>query len=741
MEYSDFFENLTAKVSVTKKKLSPYHWQQLYSQWDGKKVAVVSAPTGVGKEFGAVIPWLHGHSCNLDVPNRLIYCLPTRALVDQVYSNIKKLVDASGLKISVYCLKGGLIEHGYEDSLVSKAVIIGTQDQLLTRTLNRGYSVPWSQRPKHAAAFNNDCRWVLDETQLMGVGYPTAVQLHQLRRQIGSVGKSELVVMSATMDVNPLIKYGCEYEEFGLSSEDYNHPYLEKKLRKPKPLSRVVVQKEQDIAALAIANHQPGTLTLIVLNTVKKARIVGDELKKFNIPLLVLHRRFLGWKRSELQQLLYSFQGIVVATQVVEAGVDIDSRVLITEPCPWSSFKQRVGRCGRTNMEQDSQVFWLWTEGLEEETEKSFSPYKKADCLWTVDQLLKLDDVGLISLDKVEVPFQEIDAEWIQSEEINQFFNTNLKSQHPPFSASDCVRDTNSFNCQVFWSEKPPKYIPHQDSLCPVPVYELIKLIKTQSCQAHIWDDGWKVQTSFNPGDVVCLTYEVGGYDDNLGWTGDKADRPTPYKLKFVKFYDDDPPYSHWLPLDVHSGDVAKVLESYRPVLSRFMSDSDINLLVDCARRHDWGKAHEIWQKYANGSKFGDLVAKSKEYNNFMMMNGYRHELASALAAGQHGASFLAQYLIATHHGKVRESLDEPDGILKHKAPRGVVLGSKLPACILGGECQPETTLEFNPAQWKRNVGQLLNEFGAFKLWYLETLIRNADVEASRMREQEAKKG
>jgi CRISPR-associated endonuclease/helicase Cas3 len=210
--------------------------------------------------------------------------------------------------------------------------------------------------------------------------------------------------------------------------------------------------------------------------------------------------------------------------------------------------------------------------------------------------------------------------------------------------------------------------------------------------------------------------------------------------LKFVRFYDDDPPFLHWLTLNVHSGDAAKYLESCRPILSRFMSGPDINLLVECARWHDWGKAHEIWQQYANSSIFGELVAKSVSYGDFRMLNGYRHELASAIAAGQHGASFLAQYVIATHHGKVRESLEEIDGTLNRKAPRGVVLGSTLPSCVLGGQAMPATSLNFDPDQWKRSVRQLLKKFGAFRLWYLESLIRNADVEASRFRQKEEEK-
>jgi CRISPR-associated endonuclease/helicase Cas3 len=39
-----------------------------------------------------------------------------------------------------------------------------------------------------------------------------------------------------------------------------------------------------------------------------------------------------------------SGEKIIIATQAIEAGVDISSRPLITELAPWSSLVQRFGR-------------------------------------------------------------------------------------------------------------------------------------------------------------------------------------------------------------------------------------------------------------------------------------------------------------------------------------------------------------------------------------------------------------
>jgi CRISPR-associated endonuclease/helicase Cas3 len=141
MNYKDFFKRITG--------FYPYPWQERFSSWDGKVVAVVCAPTGAGKESGAIIPWLYSHAMGEPSTTRLIYVLPTRSLVDQVHENTQKVVEASGLPIKVYCLKGGKVEHGFEQDMMQPAILIGTQDQLLSRALNRGFGVSWGQRPLH----------------------------------------------------------------------------------------------------------------------------------------------------------------------------------------------------------------------------------------------------------------------------------------------------------------------------------------------------------------------------------------------------------------------------------------------------------------------------------------------------------------------------------------------------------------------------------------------------------------
>ena len=50
---------------------------------------------------------------------------------------------------------------------------------------------------------------------------------------------------------------------------------------------------------------------------------------------------------------------IVVATQVVEAGIDLNAALLITEAAPWPSLVQRAGRCNRTGSVPDAELWWV----------------------------------------------------------------------------------------------------------------------------------------------------------------------------------------------------------------------------------------------------------------------------------------------------------------------------------------------------------------------------------------------
>ena len=106
-----------------------------------------------------------------------------------------------------------------------------------------------------------------------------------------------------------------------------------------------------------------------MLNTVERAKAVYAELEKLRKsprrpdllarPLAVPPAGTAGTERAAPRTGEAAADRIIVATQVVEAGVDISSRTLITELAPWASIVQRIGRCNRTGDDGPGQVFWI----------------------------------------------------------------------------------------------------------------------------------------------------------------------------------------------------------------------------------------------------------------------------------------------------------------------------------------------------------------------------------------------
>jgi CRISPR-associated endonuclease/helicase Cas3 len=725
VNYKDFFKRLT--------DFYPYPWQERFSSWDGKAVAVVCAPTGAGKESGAIIPWLYSHAIGEPSTTRLIYVLPTRSLVDQVYENTQKVVKASALPIKVYCLKGAKLEHGFEQDLTQPAILIGTQDQLLSRALNRGFGVTWGQRPLHCAALTNDCRWVLDEIQLTGVAYKTLVQLYKHWQNLGTFGNVQLCLMSATFDDQPLD--GLPVERFELNQTDFENKELNTKVTRSKPVFRADVESIEDIVALIKAKHTPGTLSLVVVNTVERVQEIGRQLAA--LEPLVIHSRFLGIHREALQKRLQGYKGIIIATQVVEAGVDLDADLLITELCPWSSFVQRCGRCGRKRTDNTVEIHWL-----DYQQDWKAIPYSQRECLDTRSRLLELSDASLHQLSLIPQPNLDLPSYLLTKRDVKTLFCTHPKNRDAQYTVSQYVRDASSFTVSVVWSTEPPKRLPHQRYVCPVPTKQLTDFCQSYSVTPLVWDEDVWEKRSLNHGDTVWLPLNAGGYCHKRGWTGDPNDKLQAYSLEVEPEYN-DPPFPHALPLGIHLKDTEDCLRELISCLRRLdLPESLIEELYRCARWHDWGKAHKIWQSYARAK--GELLAKSEGYGHVSELKGYRHELASALAAAAQDAPFLAQYLIAAHHGKVRDSLvpisdTEP---FNPKVLRGVELGTELPSInIADVETLPPIKLSFpgKVGSWEDKVKDLLREYGPFKLIYLEALIRNADVKASKYRAEEAK--
>ena len=139
---------------------------------------LLRAPTGSGKTQAVLLAWLWQRRFAPDrearqrTPRRLVYVLPMRTLVEQTRQVAEEVLNRLALadSIPVYPLLGGDTNDDWYRFPERDAILVGTQDMVLSRALNRGYALSRFAWPRAFALLHNDAYWVLEEVQLMGSG-------------------------------------------------------------------------------------------------------------------------------------------------------------------------------------------------------------------------------------------------------------------------------------------------------------------------------------------------------------------------------------------------------------------------------------------------------------------------------------------------------------------------------------------------------------------------------------------
>lgn len=113
---------------------------------------------------------------------------------------------------------------------------------------------------------------------------------------------------------------------------------------------------DESIKDLLIDRLSDGGYAGIIVNSVRRAQMIYDDLKSCGEYVILLHSRFMAKDRAKNEQQLLLALGdqatregklIVIGTQVLEQSLDIDFDLLITDLCPMDLLIQRIGRLHR----------------------------------------------------------------------------------------------------------------------------------------------------------------------------------------------------------------------------------------------------------------------------------------------------------------------------------------------------------------------------------------------------------
>ncbi len=344
---------------------------------EGNFPILLKAPTGSGKTEAILAPFLTQFLENrFHIAPRLIYVLPMRVLVNSIAQRINKYAEKISPFISVR------IQHGdFPDApFFIGDIVVTTLDQFVY-----GFARASQQVGHHidlpAGAIASSLV-VFDEAHMYRDGFTFSIM--RALMEILYESKIPFVLMTATMPESLETSLFDNIKDYTrIVGDNIVNSKIQIKICNEPLYANNEVNIDDNLLKMIKEKK-----TVIVLNQVKRAQIVYEEIKKRlglnEKQIVLLHSRFTRKDREKHENTALSLIphkengiikipegiGIVIPTQVLEAGLDFSAELLLTEFAPADCLVQRAGRCARYEGEVGEMiVFPVENEG--------FKPYEK----------------------------------------------------------------------------------------------------------------------------------------------------------------------------------------------------------------------------------------------------------------------------------------------------------------------------------------------------------------------------
>ncbi|ODN29669.1 CRISPR-associated helicase/endonuclease Cas3 [Fervidobacterium thailandense] len=343
--------------------------QQLLSRKSGL-ILTLTAPTGAGKTLTALdfalklrklIEQERGYT------PRIIYSLPYISIIEQNLSVIEEVLglmddfkkDRSGYLIAHYHLAESLaepdeteIDYKIYDSL--QLLIESWDAEIIVTTFWQLLHTMIGYRNKLLKKFHrfSGSIVILDEVQTIPAEHWPVVEkfLDLFSRRLGTI----FVLMTATQ---PLI---VEKKRKELNKDVH---FLFKNLNRTTIVDRTDVSSLEELLdeILSCKEHKSRNL-LFIFNTITESIKGFQIISKYLENVYYLSTNITPLDRlNRIHEIRESMSRkhptVVVSTQVVEAGVDLDFDIVVREIGPLHSIVQTCGRCNRNALRPTATVF------------------------------------------------------------------------------------------------------------------------------------------------------------------------------------------------------------------------------------------------------------------------------------------------------------------------------------------------------------------------------------------------
>lgn len=345
------------KASINKDRENAYN--EVLATLDGidlnKHIYSLTLPTGMGKTLLAAswaIKLRHKIQNELGFVPQVIVALPFLSIIEQTANEYEKFLNNPDEELFLKTHSLSSFDfNGYESDTAEFFVNIW-KSQIIMTTFDQLLYAFFSVKPKHLMRFHNLLNSIIIMDEVQALPPHLWHTFSTFIRYITDVGKSYLLLMSATqpqvidtaIDLVPSITENNKRK--GVER------YFEKLARYKLLLKHTEVKSIDEFVSEMIERlpQMAEDKIMIVLNTRDSAKKVYENLKdvagdretyflsSYVIPLERLIR---------IEKIKKSKWALVVTTQCIEAGVDIDMDYVIRDFGPLDAIIQVAGRCNR----------------------------------------------------------------------------------------------------------------------------------------------------------------------------------------------------------------------------------------------------------------------------------------------------------------------------------------------------------------------------------------------------------
>lgn len=355
---------------------------------NGKSV-ILQAPTGSGKTRAALFPFLNGWRHDpAAFPQQCLYAVPMRVLANQFEAEFQQTVTHYAQAHSLGNARHVRVQTGArpDDPKFESDLVFTTIDQVLSSYLTIPFSLTNRQANLNGGAIVSSFL-VFDEFHLFPVdenGEGALATTLQMLRMLKDI--APFVLMTATFSTTMLKRLCTELDAVPVTLTATEVAALPSQRGK----QRRYRYQQQQLTAEAVAAdfmHEGRQRAIAVCNTVGRAQQLALALRAdprlSGVRVELLHSRFYASDRIVKEEAICREFGedrgqyqwgptILVATQVIEVGLNITCEVLHTELAPAAAIVQRAGRCARFAGESGAVLIY---DVPEKDGRPDYAPY------------------------------------------------------------------------------------------------------------------------------------------------------------------------------------------------------------------------------------------------------------------------------------------------------------------------------------------------------------------------------